>query len=324
MLRDIVPIPIQTIIGRTMSEGCTQSEITTFDNCAMLWLWRYGMLLRRKGSMSWASIYGTAAHSTWEQMYATKGQRWSPAALKIPADVVMTVERQKQKEYWEGVLDVQMRKYAEYYKDDFTLWNIKDIEVDVDVVFEGLRLRGKIDLTFTEHDGRFWLLDFKTTSRLDLPTVLGWDFRFQFMFYLWLATLQLKDVKFAGYYINALKKPSIKVKQNEALPTYLGRLEGEMGAEPDKYYYRSRLLLTSTSLSYFESNVLRPKLERIKLLTNPNISDTVKESLCGNMNTDHCQRYGACEFLPLCEHGYDLESFQYEERRAKHEELEEE
>lgn len=295
------------------------------DNCGMLWFWRYGMMLDKVGTVSWASIYGTACHSTWEQMYATEGKRWSPAPLKIPIQS-LSLEQQKQRDYWEGILPVQMAAYAHYWRDDFTFFKIQKFELVLDHTLpSGIKLTGKVDLIFTiAEDGGLWILDHKTTGRLDLKTVMGWDFRFQFMFYVWLAAKALGS-KFKGYYINAMKKPTIRVKIKETFDEFKLRLENEMTMEPEKYYYRERLLLNQGSLDYFENNVLGPKLHRIALLTNPEVSDSIKSSIVNNMNTDYCQRYGGpCLYLPLCNHGYDLEGFQYTQRDVKHTELEEE
>lgn len=315
-------IDLAQIIRRSSEHGWTQSEITTMDNCGMLWFWRYGMMLDKVGQLSWASIYGTACHSTWEQMYATKGERWSPAPLKIPIPS-LSLDQQKLRNYWEGILPVQMGAYAEYWKDDFTFFKVQKFELVIDFIHDGVRFTGKVDLLFTITDDGLWLLDHKTTGRLDLKTVMGWDFRFQFMFYVWIAYKSL-GMEFKGYYINAMKKPTIRVKQKESFDEFKLRLANEMTMEPEKYYYRERLLMNQGSLDYFEQRVLGPKIERIKLLTNPTISDNIKSSIVNNMNTDHCQRYGACSFLPLCNHGYELESFQYQQRETKHTELVEE
>lgn len=314
------------MLMKSSEEGWTQSEITTMDDCSMMWFWRYGRQLRRIGGLSWATIYGSAFHETMEEVYATKGQRWTPAPLKIPPYVKLSAQQLQDKEYWERVLQIQTERYVDYYKDDFRLFNIEKTEEDVDIMypFNGtmIRLRGKIDLTFsTDHEGKRWLLDHKTTSSLDLKTVAGWDFRFQFMFYLWLAMAANPDRKFAGYYINAIKKPTIYQKKTESAEAFYARLNCNMAMEPENYYYRDRLLLTSRSISYFEDFVLRPKLNRIFLLTNPETPDIVKETLAMNPNTNRCQQYGVCEFLPLCQHGFQLEGFNYEQRAAKHEEL---
>jgi hypothetical protein len=123
-----------------------------------------------------------------------------------------------------------------------------------------------------------------------------------------------------------MKKPEIKqkVKQHESWEQFLARLGAEMCMEPEKYFYRERLLMNQGSLEYFEEHVLGPKLHRIALLTNPDVSDSIKNSIVKNMNTDYCQRYGGpCSYLPLCNHGFDLEGFQYQQRAVKHTELEE-
>ena len=322
---------LDLMLAKSDQEGWTQSEITTLDDCPMMWFWRYGMLLKRKGSFSWSLVYGTAFHATMEEVYATGAQRWSPAPLKLPDGIILATPQQKEDfDYWARVLAIQTAAYVRYYRDDFVRMNVIKTEMDVDIVKEWqgkkIRLRGKIDLTFTlDAQDNLWILDFKTTSRLDLKTVAGWDFRFQFMFYLWMGMHTIIEQKvgkkFAGYYIRAIKKPSIYPKKNESWDSFYARLEGEMAAEPEKYFYDNRLLLTTTSMAHFESFVLTPKLNRILLLTNPETPDIVKETLVKNPNTNRCQLYGTCEFLPLCEHGYDLESFNFTRRNEKHEEL---
>jgi hypothetical protein len=327
MARNLHPdtIDLTAMIRSSSEHGWTQSEITTLDNCGMLWFWRYGMMLDRVGLASWASIYGTACHSTWEEMYATKGKRWSPAPLIIPL-ASLSLEQQSKRKYYEGILPVQMEAYANYWKDDFQFFTVQKMELVLDHTLpNGIRLTGKVDLIFTLTDDGLWILDHKTCARLDLKTVMGWDFRFQFMFYVWLAWRSL-GTNFKGYYVNAMKKPEIKqkVKQHESWEQFLARLGAEMCMEPEKYFYRERLLMNQGSLEYFEEHVLGPKLHRIALLTNPDVSDSIKNSIVKNMNTDYCQRYGGpCSYLPLCNHGFDLEGFQYQQRAVKHTELEE-
>lgn len=326
---------LNQILNRAFAEGSTQSEITTMDNCGQLWWWQYALMLKRKGSFSWALAYGSAMHQGWEEMYATQGKRWTiPDVGKfLPPGTSLNLAQQKEREYWQGVLQIQLECYFAYYKEDFEIFKTERVEFIADIQFEFqgkmIRLKGMLDLIACNvaNKGR-WMFDHKTTRDLDLKTVLGWDFRFQFMFYLWLMH-KIDEAagntdRFRGYYINAMKKPTIKVRQNDTLDMFFERLRNEMLMEPEKYYYRQSLLLNKGSIEHFEQMVLGPKLTRISLLTNPDISDSIKISIVNNMNTDHCQRYGACAFLPLCQHGWELEGFQYEQRTAKHEELESE
>lgn len=330
----MIAFNLKDVLNVAFAEGCTQSEMTTMDNCGMLWFWKYALLLKKKGGFSWALAFGSAMHQCWEEMYATGGKRWSVPQVRafLPKGVSLSLDQQKQEEYWQGVLQIQAECYAHRYRDEFELIRTEKVEMIVDLVheFEGqkIRLKGMVDLQFCNvaNDG-LWIMDHKTSGRLDLKTVQGWDFRFQFMFYLWLATKQMEQEgqsrRFQGYEINALKKPTIKVRVNDTLPQFFERLRNEMLMEPEKYYYRERLLLNKQALDHFEKHVLEPKLHRIMLLTNPEVSDSIKLSIVNNMNTDYCQRYGGpCEFLPLCAHGFELEGFQYEQRAIKHEELE--
>lgn len=332
MSKNLIQFDLRSLLAATLQEGCTQSEITTMDNCGMLWFWRYGMLLRKKGQFSWATTYGSGAHQAWEEMYSTKGKRWSAPDLREQLrGKVLTQAQEKELYYWQGVLNVQTECYAQFYKDDFDMFNVEKAEIIVDITIDWqgtkIRLKGMIDLKFAmlQRDG-LWMMDHKTTGRMDLQTVQGWDFRFQFMFYLWLMTRYEEQEgrvsKFRGYYINAMKKPTIRVKQNESTEAYFERLRNEMLMEPAKYYYRQPLLLDRGAIEHFEQHVLAPKLHRISLLTSTEVPDSIKLSIVNNMNTDHCQRYGVCEFLPLCAHGWELEGFQYEKRPTKHEELE--
>jgi hypothetical protein len=329
------PFDLSSLLYTAFEEGCTQSEMTTLDNCATLWFWKYGLMLRKKVGFSWPLVYGSAMHDVWEQMYATQGKRWSIPDLGdyIPKGTSLTLQQQADRAYWQGVLEIQAECYAIKYKDDFIAFKTDKVEliVDITIMFEGvpIRLKGMVDLTVCNvaSGGRMWMLDHKTTRDLQLSTVMGWDFRFQFMFYLYILykweEQNGQENKYAGYYINAMKKPTIKVRQKDTLQDFFERLRNEMLMEPEKYFYRQQLLMNKQSLDYFEQNILGPKLRRIQLLTNPQISDSIKLSIVTNPNTDHCQRYWKpCEFLPLCNHGWGLEGFQYEKRPVKHEELE--
>lgn len=324
---------LNRVLEAAFAEGCTQSEMTTLDNCGMLWWWRYGLMLKKKGMFSWALVFGSGFHTALEEMYATAGERWSAPDLRkyIPAGMSLSQAQQHDLEYWQGVLKIQTECYRDYWKDDFKVWKTEKVELIIDLIadlgFGPIRLKGMIDLSFMNILNKgMWMLDHKTTGRLNLATVQGWDFRFQFMFYLWLYNEYQKqqgsEQRFRGYYINAIKKPTIRVRKGDTLEVFFERLRNEMMMEPEKYYYREQLLLNQGSLDYFEKNVLTPKLHRIFLLTNPTISDSIKSSIVHNMNTDNCQRYGVCEFLPLCQHGQEIEGFQYETRAVKHTELE--
>lgn len=320
-------LPIEFVINPALiGEGVTQSEMQTMDNCGEKWYLRYNMLLGLRGSFSWALVYGGWIHAALEEFYKTKGKRWHIDPV-IQGKEFLQGAMLKDIDYWRQLAELQMSIYASHYKGDHAFWRTKEVEFIADFEFEGVRLKGMIDL-FVEskvHKG-FYVVDHKTTSRLDKQTVLGWDFRLQFMFYCWLAwKMWGKEFPVMGYYINAMKKPQLRRGVKETIPQFLQRVQTDMLGEPDKYFYRERLRLKKGDLQRFEDTILRPKLFKVKLLMNPKVSTDIKAAIIRNKNTDHCMHYGQpCEFLRACQHGLTLEKFSFHRRAVKHQELQEE
>jgi PD-(D/E)XK nuclease superfamily len=312
-------VPINGLNTRTISEGFTQSEISDMG-CMQRWNYRYNQLLEKQGTINFPLRVGTVWHDAQEQFYATKGTRISVATLQLEShDIPSQVDLEKIR-YWNAVLPMMMEAYSIYYKADPIKWTIHEIEREMDIRYRGIRLRGKIDIIGTNANGN-WIWDHKTTSRLNLDVVAGWDFRFQFMFYLWLLS-KTESLKMKGFVINATKKPELRVKKTESLPEFAVRVREDMIQEPDKYFFRYEYIITKGQLERFEKEVVDPKLDILEyLMAHPN--DKLAWSLMHNKNTDECQKWGGqpCQFLELCQHG-ESHRFLYREKDQKHAELE--
>ena len=306
-----------------LSEGFTQSELSTMGACYQKWHWRYNMLLEKAGMYFMSLMVGSDFHDAMEQFYSTKGKRVAVATLQFDEDVVPSLVDLQVLDYWNHVLPMMVKAYAIYYESDHEKWEIEQIEEEVSIEFEGFRLRGKIDLRFRESSGRY-ILDHKTAARLNRDVVAGWDFRFQFMFYLWLKVKQDPKNKLDGYYINAVKKPELRVKKTESIQEFAQRCFEDMVQEPEKYFYRDRYPIADDVLAHFEKAVVRPRLALIRALNDQNIPLELRKSILYNKNTDECQHYtGApCPFLDLCRFGYQKMGFLYRRRDQKHLELE--
>lgn len=313
----------------TISEGFTQSELTTFGDCAQKWHWRYNRMIEKAGSFSFALMVGTAFHESMEQFYSTKGKRVSVATLQFEEGVIKSADDILKLQYWQVVLSAMVRSYCAHYKDDFEMWEVEEIEEELKVEYRGFILRGKIDVRVKQLNG-LWIIDHKTAGRLTKETVAGWDFRFQFMFYLWLKSLQDPNIKLKGYYINAVKKTELKVKKNESIPEFGQRVFEDMIQEPDKYFYREAYPITKDALQHFQTEVVDPRLSLLKYaaqeVTEKDITVRhLQEAILFNKNTNECQHYtGApCPYLELCRYGEDKMGFLYTAKQRKHMELEE-
>jgi hypothetical protein len=310
---------------RTIREGFTQSELTEFGKCHQKWNWRYNHLLEKAGTFNLPFMVGSAFHDVMEQFYNTKGERFTVATLQFEEGVIPSLQDQVDLDYWNHVLPAMVRAYAVYYKGDHAKWKIHSFEEEIEIVYRGFRLRGKIDLTL-EDDTGIYTLDHKTSSRLNKDVVAGWDFRFQFLFYLWLKSKTVLPFPLKGYYINAVKKPELRVKKTESIPEFAQRVFEDMVVEPDKYFYRDRLPIDQATLDHFERTVVNHRLRLFEAVLDPSTPLDLAQAIVQDKNTDECQHYNGppCPYLELCRHGYQKMSFLYTRKENKHMELDNE
>lgn len=303
----------------TISEGFTQSEISDMS-CMQRWNNRYNQRLQKPGIIRFPFVVGSAWHGGMEQFYATKGARVHIATLQPAEGDIPSLADLEEFKYWNAVLPMMMEAYAIYYKQDHIKWKIHSIEREMDVTYRGLRLRGKIDLTINDGSGD-WIVDHKTTSRLMKDIIAGWDFRFQFMFYIWMLS-KVDPMKIKGYYVNAVKKPELRVKKTESLEEFAVRVRQDMIIEPDKYFYREPYLISKGNLDHFEQVVVNPKITRL-LFVIDNPDHPLSRAIIEDKNTDECQKYGGapCEFIDLCRYGNMMKAL-FREKERKHLELE--
>lgn len=315
-----------TISPQTITEGWTQSELSTLDQCGYKWYLQYNQRLYLPGGYSFALMFGTAWHSAMEQMYRTKFKRWSVPVLAFPEDATPKQEEEAELEYWQTVLEAMLTGYTTHYQDDAKFFDLSEGKVeyvaDVDIVFDNqkIRLKGKLDMMGI-YQLKVFMMDHKTTSLLNATVLRGWDFKFQFMFYVWLA-YKLKLIKnLRRFFVNAVKKPQIRQKQAESLDQFSNRLIADMRERPETYFFRQQLIMSANSIEHFEKTVLEPKLIKIALLQNPSTPLQTKQMIAFNRNTDACHSWGrTCQFFNICEHGLKNEIENFKQRETKHQE----
>lgn len=314
----LLPADNHTIIRpETFVNGFTQSEIGTWDDCAEKWYLGYNHQLEKRGGFEWHFVYGDAVHESLSSFYNNGEMTF--ARLQFPAGVVLTPQQEMERNMWQAIHDVQMERYAHQYQDDLQAWTPWAVEQTVEYEWEGVKLRAKIDLGH-EVDGEKGdvVTDHKTYNLDDYE---GWNFRFQFMFYVWIVQKALKR-KIDKFMVNGIRKPQLRLKKDESVESFVVRVQQAMIQEPEKYFIRYPLHMIKNSMEHFEDRVLRPKIERIKLLTQDDVSATLLEALVRNQNTHNCVKYGSsCPFLPICKHGNLREGHFYQRRENKHTEL---
>lgn len=314
----------QLIKPDTIKDGWTQSEIGVLEECQYKWYLMYNLRLSGS-SVAMYFVEGQIWHSVMESMYKNGGKKWDAPKYKAREKYLeQSPESEALIEEKERLMAAYAEMYAEHFVDDFASLQIDGVEevVDLTVEWKGqdIRLKAMIDLRGRQF-GRKVIWDHKTTSKMSAQLLNGWSFRFQFMFYWWLDE-QLRDEKASRFIINAMIKPSIRVKQAESYEGFLFRLKNEIRQTPEKYFYRESLILTKGKMEKFKTDVLAPKLNKIALIQNPETPKDVLSALVLNKNTEACidSITGAvCPFFEICDKGLDHNKFT--RREHKHPEL---
>jgi len=305
------------LLPQTFKEGFTQSEIGTWDDCAEKWYLSYNQRLEKKGGFEWHFVYGDAVHETLADFYRDGTEKI--AALQFPEGTILTSQQEQERDMWQGILQVQMEQYFQFYADDLATWSTWAVEETVEFTFRDVKLKGKIDVGHCVDGVKGNVLDDHKTYGLD--DYEGWNFRFQFMFYIWLVQ-KAKKIKIDKFLVNGIRKPQLRLGKNESVASFMVRVRQAMIQEPLKYFQRHPLPMIKNSMEHFEQRVLIPKVERIKLLTQAATPANIVEALARNQNTHTCVKYGStCQFLSICKHGYLRDGHNYTRRETKHVEL---
>ena len=309
----------------TLKDGFTQSEINTLSTCPTKWYLRYNLRLDPPSS-DFTFAIGSAWHAFKEERGKSEGKKFSKLELLFCKDANLSQDDMAYKEFVEGWLMVLAEEYNLFYKDDFTLghYELEGVEeiADLTVNFEGVKIRltGRID-----EIGRMWkhktIADAKTVSSFS-GTTAGWDWRFQFMFYIWLQHQIQPNDKATQFMVDAARKPSIKLKGGETRFQFLNRLRNDIKADPTKYFVRERFMLTKNKLESFETNTLALQLRKLKYISDPKTPKELLELLVLERRTNECMNPitgRQCEFFNICERGATPKEFKT--RTHKHSEL---
>jgi PD-(D/E)XK nuclease superfamily len=309
------------------SGGFTQSELMTLTTCPEKWYLRYGRLLAKRGEFSWALHYGSAIHTMIEGFIHTKGKRVSWELPPLPSDVMVTPEVENDWDYWNEVGKAQTQAYRDFYNEEFKQNDYGDrVEFEPTIEFMGIKLTGKIDaLPYLKSQKGYFVMDHKTASRLNESNLEGWTFRFQFMFYMWLASkmTEFKGLKLKGFMPNAIKKPELRQKVNESNMAFGARVYEDMITRPEVYFYRETGLMTADCIENFEQRDLVPKIKKLRIILGMDKAPTgMREALGRERNTDACFAYfKKCPYFDICKLGPSSGMAFMTKKEVKHAEL---
>lgn len=196
--------------------------------------------------------------------------------------------------------------YHKVYKDDLKNWKIlyceKEFGVNlIDATGKPFMYRGKIDMKIQEKKTKdFYIVEHKTASQIGVQYVSRLPMDSQVLTYLAMDSENVKNNPEwegggipVGCIYNVIKKPGIRLKQNETRQAYLKRLQEEY-TDPDKYskyFYRDKLKHKKTRLIKF--------IKEIKEIV-PEMRMVAAEMLSTHKNERACNDYGGCSYKDIC------------------------
>lgn len=331
-------IPTDDQIRQSFAEGITQSEIMTRGTCCRKWMFRYILNLRKRGSFSWYLVFGDAIHRMLEEYYElahVNGEVDPTAEIKCPAfdypkDVILNPAQHEEAEYWKLLAEKLIQHHGRFYQKIDNKMIILQTERLLEYEYRGFRLRGVIDLGF-EEDESYYVMDHKTTADITDNLILGFQFRFQFLFYSWLVR-QIEGKRPAGFIVNALKKPKERrsIRNAESVQSFVARIGRNIAHEPSEYFRRIQVPLDDGMLERFQDTVLDPVITQFQWLEDATCPQTYtvfgrkdKEAMLITANTDACRQWNTvCEYLDLCCNNLEDFAGEFIQDEVKHPELE--
>ena len=261
----------------------TVSRLKTFQVCPMKEVLRYHEKLAPISGRS-ALAFGTAIHKGLET-----------GSIDEALEALITDYPQTQEEADEqDIASVTVRALLEGYFKRYEPFQEHKPEFQFELPMKTGRsqstvmaIAGKLD-DLVKIDDRWWIVEYKTASRLDASYFDRLYVDSQITMYMY--AMQRLGYNPAGVIYRVIRKPSIRRTQKESLEGFLQRLQKDIEERPDFYFTERQLYRDKTDLNEFEHLLhAEAMLERQMYRKGMRFKHTTS-----------CSMYGACEYLPLC------------------------
>ncbi len=125
-------------------------------------------------------------------------------------------------------------------------------------------IRGRFDGVF-RLNGKLWLMENKTKSMIDeegLQASLSQDM--QTMLYSYAIKLKFGEAP-VGVLYNVIRRPQLRLKQNETYDEFYSRIEDDVRTDPDKYFMRWEVTFAKNDIEDWVKRSLNPILTQVCL-----------------------------------------------------------
>lgn len=307
-------------LGRNM----TNSSRTTFMNCRRKYQYSYVLgLAPRRPSIPF--LVGGLFHDAMDRIYTAKGKYdldqekliAEKACEKSSESPGLTPEESDKIWVQSSIVFGMISGYVkQWLPQDLKNWDVLEAESAFDIPIKlpdgtVFQYRGKTDLIVRhKKTKKVKLVEHKTTSRLDAGYVSKLPLDNQIIGYVWAKNKEKLGITEVVY--NVVKKPGIRLKQNESLEQFRKRLVEEYLINTSNYFYRETLTFDPRDIDRFYEELTRFLGE----------VDRCEKEQYYYQNTTQCTAMGVCPFMKLCLDGINDDTLGlYRIKDRAHEEL---
>jgi hypothetical protein len=284
----------------------SHTRIQTYNTCKRSYLHYYLRKIRTRKTPNYF-VLGSAIHSFIEMFYRTKDAALSARQVTNIIDAVdraiLNREEIHALEVDKNIALGIAKAYPLFYKQDFDEFKAFLTEQEFRLPLDSLQIQGekhfytgKLDCLLQDHAGDWWILETKTVSAQSM----GGDYfervkiDSQVIGYLHAARAILGKWP-KGVIYNAIKKPSIRLKNGESLSAFQSRVYNEYAklAKEKGYFTREQIMVTGNHLNEWLSDT--------QILAQEIANRVNAKATHWPKNTGACSiKYGTCQFLQAC------------------------
>jgi len=277
-------------------DGMTQSMYQAWLGCRralMLYLNGY-----YKPGPPRSTHFGSMAHYTLEKVFATNK---IPTSKSIITHIDNYTEATIKKGREEGVLLAQdilefeaakaeatMIQYFRFYEEDFKTKKFEWTEHLFEVMYNGVKHRGKIDARYRTLNKKKWLDEHKTKSQIREDVILKvLNLDFQNQFYIVADEIETGETSMGMLY-DIIRNTKANLLKGQTLLTWKNALSSTIEKDPEHFFKRFEAPYTPDQIKIFKGNLTMMTNE----VKNPDTQIYPNPCSCGGMFT--------CEYLDAC------------------------
>ncbi len=301
-------------------DGITQGLLTMFQECRQKAKWFLEGWSAKSTSMG--LTYGSIGHEVLERVYTQVQKTGATPSSGYVRTVITNVEKEWHAEHKRAdkqtleyvelsllIAEATMPIYFEYWHKDAKEMKWRALETDFCIPLtldSGIKVnvRGKRDGVFYKTKA-LWILESKFKSRLEEDELVDYlPFDLQTCLYAWATLQELKQAP-AGILYNMVRRVGLRQGKEETIQAFAKRCVEDIRDRPEFYFSRLEISLSKKEIDTWEMEF------------KDMVSDFVNwwQGKSGHYKCSHqcVNKYGKCQYLPLCAH----KNFNFFEKREK-------